>query len=204
MMHLGRRKDSVGDIGGGSPPDSAAVPVSHHAEAADHGPLKAYRDALDKVAIVAMTDMRGRITEVNSLFCAISGYERSELIGFTHSLLNSGHHPRSFFDDLWKTISTGRVWRGDICNRAKNGALYWVDTTIAPLRDPIGRLEGYVSIRFDISERKAAEERAELERLRRQDSETLLTGLLEAMPNNAMAPRAENSDSALPNPSGRQ
>jgi PAS domain S-box-containing protein len=139
--------------------------------------LNAFREALDRVAIVAVTDVRGRIVDVNEKFCAVSGYGRDELIGSTHSLLNSGCHPRSFFEDLWKTISTGRVWRSDICNRAKSGSLYWVDTTIAPLRDAVGRLRGYVSIRYDITDRKIAEERALLEALRRQDSELLLAGL---------------------------
>lgn len=144
--------------------------------------LAAYREALDKIAIVAMTDVRGRIVEVNDRFCSISGYSRAELLGSTHSLLNSGHHPRSFFDELWKTISTGKVWRGDICNRAKCGRIYWVDTTIAPLRATVGRLKGYVSIRFDITDRKTAEKAAQVEYLRRQDSETLLAGLMDIMP----------------------
>lgn len=154
----------------------------------DGDQLAAYREALDKIAIVAMTDVRGRIVEVNDQFSAISGYTVAELIGSTHSLLNSGHHPRSFFDALWKTISTGKVWRGDICNRAKCGRLYWVDTTIAPLRDPVGRLRGYLSIRFDITDRKIAETKAQVEYLRRQDSETLLAGLMETMPLAQAAP----------------
>lgn len=157
------------------------------------GQLAAYREALDKIAIVAMTDVRGRIVEVNDQFCAISGYSRAELLGSTHSLLNSSHHPRSFFDDLWKTISTGKVWRGDICNRAKCGRLYWVDTTIAPLRDTVGRLKGYLSIRFDITDRKTAEKKAQIEYLRRQDSETLLAGLMETMPLEGAKPNSQTN-----------
>lgn len=178
-------------------PPSAAEPAYAPAdEGIECEPLKAYREALDKVAIVAITDVRGRIVEVNQKFCAISGYTPDELIGSTHAMLNSGHHPRSFFDDLWKTISSGRSWRSDICNRAKSGRLYWVDTTITPLRDTIGRLRGYVSIRFDVTDRKIAEEKAQLEYLRRQDSETLLAGLMDTLPADGTNPADEADASA--------
>ncbi len=163
-------------------PGAAKLSFAPADEGIDCEPLKAYREALDKVAIVAITDVRGRIVNVNQKFCAISGYTADELIGATHALLNSGHHPRSFFDDMWRTISSGRSWRADICNRAKSGRLYWVDTTITPLRDTIGRLQGYVSIRFDVTDRKVAQEKAEIEYLRRQDSETLLAGLINTLP----------------------
>jgi PAS domain S-box-containing protein len=116
--------------------------------------LVAYQRALDEHAIVAITDVRGRIQFVNDRFCSISGYERDELIGQNHRILNSGHHPRQFFVDMWRTIGQGRSWRSEVCNRAKNGQPYWVDTMIVPLLGPNGRTDRYVAIRFDITERK--------------------------------------------------
>ena len=112
-------------------------------------------------AIYAETDHRGRITKVNREFCRISGYEEDELLGSTHAIVNSGYHGRDFFQSLWKTISTGSVWRGEIQNRTKSGAPYWVDTTIIPVSDNRGRVTRYVSIRHDITERKLIHERVD-------------------------------------------
>ncbi|MEW6598131.1 MAG: PAS domain-containing protein [Pseudomonadota bacterium] len=107
--------------------------------------------ALDEAAIVAVTDPKGRITYCNDRFCEVSGFEREEIVGATHRIVNSGVHDRAFFHELYSTIANRGVWRGTICNRRKTGELYWVDTTIVPQLDDRGRIAAYVAIRFDVT-----------------------------------------------------
>lgn len=127
------------------------------------------RYALDSAAIVAITDVRGTITYVNSKFCEISGYSELELIGSNHRMLKSGEHNKGYFREMYREIARGRVWHGEICNRRKDGSRYWVDTTIVPHVSARGKIDSYTSIRFDITARKLLEDelRASKEHLRR-------------------------------------
>ena len=120
--------------------------------------LKENEDLLGAVReqfVMSITDVHGAIIDVNDAFCAISQHQRDALIGANHRIVNSGHHPRAFFEEMWRCIAAGKSWRGEICNRTRDGSPYWVDCVIVPLRDSAGQIDRYVSLRSDITQRKA-------------------------------------------------
>jgi PAS domain S-box-containing protein len=119
--------------------------------------LSAFRQGVDSAAIVTITDLEGVITYVNDRFCEVSGYQPQEVIGQTHQLLNSGYHPLEFFQTLWETLTAGKVWRGEVRNRRKDGRFYWTDSVLVPFLDQEGQPYQYLAIRFDITERKQYE-----------------------------------------------
>ena len=120
--------------------------------------LNDIQTALDKSTIVAITDPTGIIQYVNECFCDISKYDKEELIGQNHRIINSDTHPASFFKEMWRTIRSGNTWQGEICNKAKDDSLYWVKTTIVPFIDQQGKPYQYISIRTDITAQKQIEQ----------------------------------------------
>ncbi|MCA9189071.1 MAG: PAS domain-containing protein, partial [Planctomycetales bacterium] len=136
-----------------------ALEASLHELEQSNNELAFRQYSLDQAAIVDITDSRGRIEYVNDHFCRISGYNREELFGRDHKLLNSGHHSAEFFAEMYQTIGKGDVWRAEIKNRAKDGSHFWVDSTIVPTVDENGKVVRYTTIRFDITQRMNTEDR---------------------------------------------
>lgn len=123
--------------------------------------LTDYKYALDQSAIVSITDQAGIISYANDNFCKISGYSAAELLGKDHRIINSGYHPASYIKTLWKTIAGGNIWKGEFCNKAKDGSLYWVDSTVVPFLNEKNKPYQYLSIRLDITQKKKGRRSAE-------------------------------------------
>jgi PAS domain S-box-containing protein len=124
--------------------------------------LQSYQNAIDTNIICSITDHNGIITYVNDNFCNISQYSREELIGKSHRIINSKFHSRQFFETMWKEITNGKMWMGEIRNRAKDGSYYWVDSVIMPMRNSDNSINGYLSLRILINDRKKMEEEKEV------------------------------------------
>ncbi len=124
--------------------------------------MEVLRQTVDAYTLYSVTDLSGSIIDVNENFCRLCGYSRDELLGHTHKVISSGVHPREFWDEMWHTVMSGRPWRGEVCSRAKDGSLFWVQATIAPYFGPDGAIEKLVSMRLDITDRKEAQRQLEL------------------------------------------
>jgi two-component system sensor histidine kinase/response regulator len=152
QLRVSRRATEIEDLG-------HALNVVSDRLLAQHTELSNQKFALDQHAIVSITDLNGDITYANQRFCDISGYTVDELLGNNHRLVKSDEHPTAFFDELWRTITQGKVWNGDVKNRKKDGGFYWVSATIVPLLDSNGLPHHYIGIRTDITVNKELERR---------------------------------------------
>lgn len=130
--------------------------------------LSELRRGIDAAMIVSVSNLKGEIIHTNEMMSKMTGYSINEIVGKSHRMFNSGFHPRSFFKDLWETVTCGRIWRGEIKNKRKDGAFFWVDTTIVPFFDCDGRVLRFMSFRKDITDRKTEEERSDKERAARE------------------------------------
>lgn len=119
--------------------------------------------ALNKSAIISITDLKGDILEVNDIFCEIAGYTKEELIGENQNIVNSGYHPKEFWKEMWAVIGKGKTWRGEIQNRAKDGSMYWVDAVINPMFNDHEKVYSYLSIRYLITDKKEIEEKIQIQ-----------------------------------------
>jgi len=128
---------------------------------------------LEEYSIVAITNRQGKIIHANDNFCKISQYSREELIGEDHRIINSDTHPKSFFEEMWKTITSGQVWNGEIRNKAKDGSFYWVDTHIIPFHNENNEITEFIAIRVDITEKKLAEEKSLMQQEQLQQADRL-------------------------------
>ncbi|MEK9186495.1 MAG: PAS domain-containing sensor histidine kinase, partial [Patescibacteria group bacterium] len=146
---------------------------------APHSLTKAIFGSLDKNVLVSITDIQGTIIYANDKFVEVSKYSREELIGQNHRILKSGFHSASFYEELWRTISAGRTWRGEIKNKAKDGSFYWVDANLAPIFTEDNKISGYIAIRFLITDRKLAEADLKKHNLELIDAQKALVNLLE-------------------------
>ena len=125
--------------------------------------LAHYKNAIDNAAIVSVTDEKGVITYVNERFCEISQYSEEQLLGSKHNVINSGFHPKEFFNSMWRQISSGETWKGIVKNKKKDGTFYWVDSTIVPFSKN-GKIHQYISIRFDITDKINFQQKIEEQR----------------------------------------
>ena len=144
--------------------------------------LVSLRSAIDNHLLFSATDPKGIIVDANEGFCRINGYTREELIGKNHRILNSGMHSRGFWIEMWQTVTGGKAWRGEVCNKTKDGNLYWVDSTNIPQYGPKGEIERFISLRFDITDKKLAESAMEKAEQRLDAQRAELQGIIDAIP----------------------
>ncbi|WP_408097710.1 PAS domain-containing protein [Peredibacter sp. HCB2-198] len=164
-IKLSGRKDSLSDknfVLKGILQDVTKETIKEITQLTSNIELSSFEKGLDQFSIVARTDARGKIIHANEAFCRISKYSQQELLGQDHRILNSGHHPKSFFKEMWECIQSGKNWRGEIKNKTKDGSYYWVDTIIIPIRDNEGVLQEILSFRFEITNFKLIQEQNEI------------------------------------------